>query len=66
MKALKIVLIVLVNGGVVLLFVVAGSKSANKAFIIFEEQEQSVAGWLADAVNGNMKDCGLNLVDKKY
>lgn len=32
----------------------------------FEEQEQSIAGWLTDAVNGNMKDYGLNLVEKQY
>lgn len=32
----------------------------------FEEQEQSVAGWLNDAVNGNLKDYGLDLVDKQY
>lgn len=32
----------------------------------FEAQEQSVAGWLNDAVNGNLKDYGLDLVDKQY
>ena len=32
----------------------------------FEQQNQSVAGWLADAVNGELKDYGLNLVDKQY
>lgn len=32
----------------------------------FEEQEQSVAGWLADAVNGDLKDYGLDLVNKEY
>lgn len=32
----------------------------------FEEQKQSVAGWLADAVNGDMKDYGLDLVNKEY
>ena len=32
----------------------------------FEEQKQSIAGWLADAVNGNMKDHGLDLVEKQY
>lgn len=32
----------------------------------FEEQGQSVAGWLTDAVNGNLKDYGVDLVNKKY
>lgn len=32
----------------------------------FEEQKQSIAGWLADAVNGELKDYGLDLIDKKY
>ena len=32
----------------------------------FEEQGQSVAGWLEDAINGEMMDYGLALVDKKY
>lgn len=32
----------------------------------FEEQQQSVAGWLADAVNGDLKDYGLELVEKQY
>lgn len=32
----------------------------------FEEQKQSVAGWLTDAVNGELKDYGLDLVDKQY
>lgn len=32
----------------------------------FEEQGQSVAGWLTDAINGDMKDYGLDLVNKKY
>ncbi|WP_434310394.1 pectin acetylesterase-family hydrolase [Hominifimenecus sp. rT4P-3] len=32
----------------------------------FEEQNQSVAGWLTDAVNGDLKDYGLDLVDKQY
>lgn len=32
----------------------------------FEEQQQSIAGWLSDAVNGELKDYGLNLVDKRY
>lgn len=32
----------------------------------FEEQKQSVAGWLIDAVNGELKDYGLDLVNKQY
>lgn len=32
----------------------------------FEEQKQSVAGWLTDAVNGELKDYGLDLVNKQY
>ncbi len=32
----------------------------------FEEQGQSVAGWLPDAVNGHLKDYGLDLVNKQY
>lgn len=32
----------------------------------FEEQNQSVAGWLTDAINGEMKDYGLDLVNKQY
>ena len=32
----------------------------------FEEQKQSVAGWLVDAINGEMKDYGLDLVNKQY
>ena len=32
----------------------------------FEEQKQSVAGWLVDAVNGDLKDYGLDLVNKEY
>ncbi len=32
----------------------------------FEKQKQSVAGWLADAVDGNLKDYGLDLVNKRY
>lgn len=35
-------------------------------WVPFEEQGQSVAGWLADAVNGNLKDYGLDLVEKQY
>ena len=32
----------------------------------FEEQGQSVAGWLAEAIDGTAKNYGLNLVDKEY
>ena len=32
----------------------------------FEEQGQSVSGWLVDAINGNPKDYGLDLIDKEY
>lgn len=32
----------------------------------FEEQGQSIAGWLADAVRGELKDYGLDLVEKQY
>lgn len=32
----------------------------------FEEQNQSVAGWLSDAVAGKQKDYGVELIDKEY
>ena len=32
----------------------------------FETQAQSVAGWLADAIEGDLKDYGLDLIEKKY
>lgn len=32
----------------------------------FEGQQQSVAGWLNDAINGNLKDYGLDLINKQY
>ena len=32
----------------------------------FEAQGQSVAGWLADAIDGEMKDYGLDLISKQY
>lgn len=35
-------------------------------WIPFEEQGQSIAGWLSDAIGGNLKDYGLDLVDKQY
>ena len=40
--------------------------STPVVWLPFEEQGQSVAGWLTDAINGDMKDCGLDLVNKKY
>ena len=35
-------------------------------WLTFEEQGQSVAGWLLDAVEGNLKDYGLDLINKEY
>lgn len=35
-------------------------------WVPFEEQGQSIAGWLTDAVNGIQKDYGLNLIEKQY
>lgn len=32
----------------------------------FEEQQQSIAEWLSDAIDGDLKDYGLDLVDKQY
>ena len=32
----------------------------------FEAQGQSVAGWLADAIDGEKKDYGLDLISKQY
>ena len=32
----------------------------------FDEQQQSIAGWLLDAINGDLQDYGLHLVDKQY
>ena len=32
----------------------------------FKEQGQSVSGWLVDAINGNPKDYGLDLINKEY
>ncbi len=32
----------------------------------FEDFGQSVAGWLEDGLNGNLKDYGLELADKQY
>ena len=33
---------------------------------LFDEQGQSVAGWLVDTINGNPKDYGTDLVNKQY
>ena len=35
-------------------------------WIPFEEQNKSVAEWLTDAIDGNLKDYGVDLVDKVY
>lgn len=35
-------------------------------WVDFEEQKQSVAGWLWDGIEGKPKDYGLELADKKY
>ena len=32
----------------------------------FEEQKKSIAEWLNDAVNGELKDYGLDLINKEY
>lgn len=40
--------------------------STPAVWVSFEEQEQSIAGWLTDAVNGIQKDYGLNLIEKQY
>ena len=32
----------------------------------FEEQGQSVSGWLLDTINGEGQDYGLDLVNKSY
>ena len=32
----------------------------------FEEQQKSIAEWLSDAIGGDLKDYGLDLVDKQY
>lgn len=32
----------------------------------FEEQKQSVAGWLIDAMDGKLMDYGVELLDKRY
>lgn len=35
-------------------------------WLLFEEQGQSIAGWLQDAINGDLKDYGLDLINKTY
>lgn len=40
--------------------------STPVVWLPFEEQGQSVAGWLQDAVNGDMKDYGIDLINKSY
>lgn len=35
-------------------------------WVPFEEQGQSVSGWLTDAIKGELKDYGLDLVNKQY
>ena len=35
-------------------------------WIPFKEQNKSIADWLLDAINGNTKDYGTDLVNKKY
>lgn len=32
----------------------------------FEEQNQSISGWLTDAIEGNLADYGIELVNKQY
>ena len=32
----------------------------------FEEQGQSVSGWLYDAIKGDLKDYGVELIEKEY
>ena len=35
-------------------------------WVPFKEQNKSIAEWLLDAVNGNAKDYGIDLINKKY
>lgn len=35
-------------------------------WVPFEEQKKSVAEWLTDAIEGEMSDYGVELIDKKY
>lgn len=40
--------------------------STPAVWLPFEEQGQSVAGWLNDAIDGELRDYGVKLVDKVY
>ncbi len=40
--------------------------STPAVWLPFEEQGQSIAGWLTDTIEGNLKDYGLDLVNKQY
>ena len=40
--------------------------STPAVWLPFEQQGKSVSGWLNDAINGNLKDYGVELVDKEY
>ena len=35
-------------------------------WLSFEKQKKSIAEWLNDAVNGELKDYGINLINKEY
>ena len=40
--------------------------STPVVWLPFEEQGQSVAGWLNDCIEGNLNDYGTDLINKKY
>lgn len=40
--------------------------STPVVWLPFEQQGQSVAGWLNDCINGNLKDYGVDLINKEY
>lgn len=40
--------------------------STPAVWLPFEELDQSVSGWLLDAMNGDLKDYGIDLVNKEY
>ena len=40
--------------------------ATSSVWLPFEEHRQSVAGWFAEAVNGNLKNYGTELADKQY
>ena len=40
--------------------------STPAVWLPFEEQGQSVCGWIYDCINGNLKDYGIDLVNKQY